>query len=153
MSQKDEDKEQMWPPGTSWRRENELLPKKRSFVLWESELKAPTLRMKWKLMVSFSFPSISLPPFVTELSKMWKGVVARDVSSVAIFLRQTPKLLHLPHLVISFLAELLKDDKDKDAKRAATQAAFSRKFKKNSDFWVYEKKIRLVIRRAIKQQW
>ena len=49
--------------------------------------------------------------------------------------------------------ELLKDDKDKDAKRAATQAAFKRKFKKNSDFWVYEKKIRLVIRRAIKQQW
>ena len=51
------------------------------------------------------------------------------------------------------LTELLKDDKDKDAKRAATQAAFARKFKKNSDFWVYEKKIRLVIRRAIKQQW
>jgi hypothetical protein len=48
---------------------------------------------------------------------------------------------------------LLKDDKDKDAKRAVTQAAFKRKFKKNSDFWVYEKKIRLVIRRAIKQQW
>ena len=42
---------------------------------------------------------------------------------------------------------------DKDKKRAATQAAFKRKFKKNSDFWVYEKKIRLVIRKAIKQQW
>ena len=52
-----------------------------------------------------------------------------------------------------FFSELLKDDKDKDAKRAVTQAAFKRKFKKNSDFWVYEKKIRLVIRRAIKQQW
>ena len=47
----------------------------------------------------------------------------------------------------------LKDDVDKDKKRAATQAAFKRKFKKNSDFWVYEKKIRLVIRKAIKQQW
>ena len=83
----------MWPPGTSWRRENELLPKKRSFVLWESELKAPTLRMKWKLMVSFSFPSISLPPFVTELSKMWKGVVARDVSSVVIFFETNSKVV------------------------------------------------------------
>ena len=50
-------------------------------------------------------------------------------------------------------ADLLKDDVDKDKKRAATQAAFKRKFKKNSDFWVYEKKIRLVIRKAIKQQW
>ena len=50
-------------------------------------------------------------------------------------------------------SDLLKDDKDKDKKRAATQAAFKRKFKKNSDFWVYEKKIRLVIRKAIKQQW
>ena len=49
--------------------------------------------------------------------------------------------------------DLLKDDVDKDKKRAATQAAFKRKFKKNSDFWVYEKKIRLVIRRTIKQQW
>ena len=49
--------------------------------------------------------------------------------------------------------DLLKDDVDKDKKRAATQAAFKRKFKKNSDFWVYEKKIRLVIRKAIKQQW
>jgi len=49
--------------------------------------------------------------------------------------------------------DLLKDDKDKDKKRLATQAAFKRKFKKNSDFWVYEKKIRLVIRKAIKQQW
>ena len=48
---------------------------------------------------------------------------------------------------------MLKDDVDKDKKRAATQAAFKRKFKKNSDFWVYEKKIRLVIRKAIKQQW
>ena len=47
----------------------------------------------------------------------------------------------------------MKDDVDKDKKRAATQAAFKRKFKKNSDFWVYEKKIRLVIRKAIKQQW
>ena len=44
--------------------------------------------------------------------------------------------------------ELLKDDKDKDKKRAATQAAFKRKFKKNSDFWVYEKKIRLVVRKV-----
>ena len=51
------------------------------------------------------------------------------------------------------ISDLLKDDKDKDKKRAATQAAFKRKFKKNSDFWVYEKKIRLVIRKAIKQQW
>ena len=50
-------------------------------------------------------------------------------------------------------ADLLKDDVDKDKKRAATQAAFKRKFKKNSDFWVYEKKIGLVIRKAIKQQW
>ena len=50
-------------------------------------------------------------------------------------------------------ADLLKDDVDKDKKRAATQAAFKKKFKKNSDFWVYEKKIRLVIRKAIKQQW
>ena len=47
--------------------------------------------------------------------------------------------------------ELLKDDKDKDKKRAATQAAFKRKFKKNSDFWVYEKKIRLVIRKVNKK--
>ena len=51
------------------------------------------------------------------------------------------------------MLDLLKDDKDKDKKRLATQAAFKRKFKKNSDFWVYEKKIRLVIRKAIKQQW
>ena len=29
--------------------------------------------------------------------------------------------------------DLLKDDVDKDKKRAATQAAFKRKFKKNSD--------------------
>ena len=50
-------------------------------------------------------------------------------------------------------ADLLKGDVDKDKKRAATQAAFKKKFKKNSDFWVYEKKIRLVIRKAIKQQW
>ena len=51
------------------------------------------------------------------------------------------------------ILDLLKDDVDKDKKRAATQAAFKKKFKKNSDFWVYEKKIRLVIRKAIKQQW
>ena len=51
------------------------------------------------------------------------------------------------------VSDLLKDDVDKDKKRAATQAAFKKKFKKNSDFWVYEKKIRLVIRKAIKQQW
>ena len=50
--------------------------------------------------------------------------------------------------MVRFFLELLKDDKDKDKKRAATQAAFKRKFKKNSDFWVYEKKIRLVVRKV-----
>jgi hypothetical protein len=29
-----------------------------------------------------------------------------------------------------------------------TQAAFKRKFKKNSDFWVYEKKVRLIVRKV-----
>jgi hypothetical protein len=47
-----------------------------------------------------------------------------------------------------FCLELLKDDKDKDKKRAVTQAAFKRKFKKNSDFWVYEKKVRLIVRKV-----
>lgn len=56
-------------------------------------------------------------------------------------------------MISIFCLDLLKDDVDKDKKRAATQAAFKKKFKKNSDFWVYEKKIRLVIRKAIKQQW
>jgi hypothetical protein len=49
-----------------------------------------------------------------------------------------------------FCLELLKDDKDKDKKRAVTQAAFKRKFKKNSDFWVYEKKVRLIVRKVRK---
>jgi hypothetical protein len=31
-----------------------------------------------------------------------------------------------------------------------TQAAFKRKFKKNSDFWVYEKKVRLIVRKVRK---
>lgn len=51
-------------------------------------------------------------------------------------------------LINYVVLELLKDDKDKDKKRQATQAAFKRKFKKNSDFWVYEKKIRLVVRKV-----
>lgn len=56
----------------------------------------------------------------------------------------------IPIFLSTAYSELLKDDKDKDKKRAATQAAFKRKFKKNSDFWVYEKKIRLVIRKVNK---
>ena len=71
-------------------------------------------------------------------------------------LRKMVKVFSLIPVEFEFMilvSDLLKDDVDKDKKRAATQAAFKRKFKKNSDFWVYEKKIRLVIRKAIKQQW
>ena len=44
------------------------------------------------------------------------------------------------------LAELL-------AKKKAPSLALKKKFKKNSDFWVYEKKVRFIIRRTVKKQW
>ena len=43
-------------------------------------------------------------------------------------------------------AELLK-------KKKAPGLALKKKFKKNSDFWVYEKKIRFWIRKTVKKQW
>ena len=45
-----------------------------------------------------------------------------------------------------FLAELLK-------KKKAPGLALKKKFKKNSDFWVYEKKVRFWIRKTVKKQW
>ena len=47
---------------------------------------------------------------------------------------------------IFFCIELLK-------KKKAPGLAKGRKFKKNSDFWMYEKKIRFWIRKTIKKQW
>ena len=38
-------------------------------------------------------------------------------------------------------------------KKKAPGLALKKKFKKNSDFWVYEKKIRFMIRKTIKKQW
>ena len=38
-------------------------------------------------------------------------------------------------------------------KKKAPGLAKGRKFKKNSDFWMYEKKIRFWIRKTIKKQW
>ena len=37
--------------------------------------------------------------------------------------------------------------------KKAPGLAKGRKFKKNSDFWMYEKKIRFWIRKTIKKQW
>ena len=39
------------------------------------------------------------------------------------------------------------------AKKKAPSLALKKKFKKNSDFWVYEKKVRFIIRRTVKKQW
>jgi hypothetical protein len=44
------------------------------------------------------------------------------------------------------ISELLK-------KKKVPGLMLKKKFKKNSDFWVYEKKVRFQIRRMIKQQW
>ena len=46
----------------------------------------------------------------------------------------------------SLWTELLK-------KKKAPGLALKKKFKKNSDFWVYEKKVRFLIRKTIKKQW
>jgi len=48
--------------------------------------------------------------------------------------------------VLYLYIELLK-------KKKAPGLAKGRKFKKNSDFWMYEKKIRFWIRKTIKKQW
>ena len=48
-------------------------------------------------------------------------------------------------LFIIDFAELL-------AKKKAPSLALKKKFKKNSDFWVYEKKVRFIIRRTVKKQ-
>ena len=50
------------------------------------------------------------------------------------------------YFVLYLSAELLK-------KKKAPGLAKGRKFKKNSDFWMYEKKIRFWIRKTIKKQW
>ena len=49
-------------------------------------------------------------------------------------------------LFVSLFLELLK-------KKKAPGLALKKKFKKNSDFWVYEKKVRFLIRKTIKKQW
>ena len=38
-------------------------------------------------------------------------------------------------------------------KKKAPGLALKKKFKKNSDFWVYEKKVRFWIRKTVKKQW
>ena len=38
-------------------------------------------------------------------------------------------------------------------KKKAPGLALKKKFKKNSDFWAYEKKIRFWIRKTVKKQW
>ena len=53
-------------------------------------------------------------------------------------------LIHVFYIYLS--TELLK-------KKKAPGLAKGRKFKKNSDFWMYEKKIRFWIRKTIKKQW
>lgn len=47
---------------------------------------------------------------------------------------------------LTYVTELLK-------KKKAPGLALKKKFKKNSDFWVYEKKIRFWIRKTVKKQW
>ena len=47
---------------------------------------------------------------------------------------------------LSLFPELLK-------KKKAPGLALKKKFKKNSDFWVYEKKVRFLIRKTVKKQW
>ena len=46
----------------------------------------------------------------------------------------------------TLIPELLK-------KKKAPGLALKKKFKKNSDFWAYEKKIRFWIRKTVKKQW
>ena len=48
--------------------------------------------------------------------------------------------------LLAFISELLK-------KKKAPGLALKKKFKKNSDFWAYEKKIRFWIRKTVKKQW
>lgn len=38
-------------------------------------------------------------------------------------------------------------------KKKAPGLALKKKFKKNSDFWMYEKKVRFWIRKTVKKQW
>ena len=81
-------------------------------------------------------------------------MVKRFVHLPLLLLRSTYSSNYKIKICINlYFLELIKGDKDKDKKRAATQAAFKRKFKKNSDFWMYEKKVRFVIRKMVKQQW
>ena len=53
---------------------------------------------------------------------------------------------YIPFVLLSVLPELLK-------KKKAPGLALKKKFKKNSDFWVYEKKVRFWIRKTVKKQW
>ncbi len=50
-------------------------------------------------------------------------------------------------ILFCFSPELL------NKKKKAPGLALKKKFKKNSDFWVYEKKVRFIIRKTIKKQW
>ncbi len=54
--------------------------------------------------------------------------------------------LFVTYLLSLSILELLK-------KKKAPGLALKKKFKKNSDFWVYEKKIRFWIRKTVKKQW
>ena len=53
---------------------------------------------------------------------------------------------HVSYLFLISFPELLK-------KKKAPGLALKKKFKKNSDFWAYEKKIRFWIRKTVKKQW
>ena len=54
--------------------------------------------------------------------------------------------MHTFRLFPLYHPELLK-------KKKAPGLALKKKFKKNSDFWVYEKKVRFWIRKTVKKQW
>ena len=61
-------------------------------------------------------------------------------------LGDTQKMHPIPWYDQNWISELLK-------KKKAPGLALKKKFKKNSDFWMYEKKIRFWIRKTVKKQW